>query len=89
MLRGMELLGLKVRDVTTGFEGVVESVCFDLYGCVQAVVRPTVHFSEKGEQVMPDGRYLDVHRLRPVTDAPVMALPTFEEVHGPADKPVR
>ena len=36
----LDLLGMQVRDQVTGYSGVVTSVCFDLYGCIQAVVHP-------------------------------------------------
>lgn len=36
----MELLGRHVTDRVTNFQGVVTSVSFDLYGCVQCVVYP-------------------------------------------------
>ena len=36
----LDLLGLKVKDRVSDFEGVVISISFDLYGCVQADVRP-------------------------------------------------
>ena len=42
----MKLLGHKVEDKVTGFKGVVSSLSFDLYGCVQAVVTPAA--SEDG-----------------------------------------
>jgi hypothetical protein len=82
------LLGFKVRDVVTGFEGVVESICLDLYGCVQAVVRAPV--TEKGELV--DGRWFDVKRLTALSAEPVMAVPAFEiipatEIGGGVEKP--
>jgi hypothetical protein len=32
------LLGYRVRDKVTGMTGVVSSISFDLYGCVQAIV---------------------------------------------------
>ena len=38
----ISLVGFKVKDKVTGFEGIVETISFDLYGCVQAVVRPMV-----------------------------------------------
>jgi len=79
----LKLLGFKVRDVVTGVEGVVESVGFDLYGCVQAVVRVAVN--EKGE--LPDGRWFDVKRLTVISDAPVMPVPTFDVVPGGSEKP--
>jgi hypothetical protein len=30
--RHIELLGLKAKDRITGFSGVIDSVCFDLFG---------------------------------------------------------
>ncbi len=38
----IKFLGLQVRDEVTGFSGVVTSMSFDLYGCIQAVVTPKV-----------------------------------------------
>lgn len=85
----LALLGHRVRDVITGFEGVVESVGFDLYGCVQVVIRPVI--SDKGE--MQDGRWLDLKRVEQISTAPVMAVPAFVKLAlgdetGPADKPL-
>lgn len=92
--RQMKLMGVKVRDRVTGFTGVVSSVSFDLYGCVQAVVTPGV--DEKGE--MKDGRWFDTSRLDVVDAKPVMELPAWmpvtsapvaaaSSVRGPASKP--
>lgn len=84
------ILGMKVRDRVSGFEGVVESVSFDLYGCVQTVVKPP---AKDGDA--KDGRWFDIQRLE-VTDATrVMPVPAFaalanaegEHQHGPAEKP--
>lgn len=77
------LFGLKVRDRVTGFAGVVTSVSFDLYGCVQAVVTPSA--GEAGK--LEDSRWFDTKRLEAIDFAPVMALPTFEVVPGPEGKP--
>jgi hypothetical protein len=67
----LELLGLKVKDRVTGFTGVVSSICFDLYGCIQAIVSPAV--DDKG--AMPDGKWIDVSRLEVLDPAPVMEIP--------------
>ncbi len=40
ILKHLELLGLKCEDRVTGFKGVIISMTFDLYGCVQAIVDP-------------------------------------------------
>jgi len=69
--KALELLGLKVRDRITGFTGVASSICFDLYGCIQAIVSPAV--DDKG--AMPDGKWIDVSRLEVLDAAPVMEIP--------------
>jgi hypothetical protein len=85
MKQFIELLGLKVQDRVTGFQGVVVSVSFDLYGCVQCVVSPLASVEKPGE--LGECRWFDEKRLL-VTDAkPVMEIPTFEKIPGPAKKP--
>lgn len=83
MKEHLKLLGFKVRDAVTGFEGVVESIGFDLYGCVQAVVKPGL--DEKG--LPQDGRWFDLKRLTAVSATPVMEIPSFEVVPGGCEKP--
>lgn len=86
----MKLLGLKVKDKVTGFNGVVASLSFDLYGCVQAVVTPPA--GEDGK--LEDGRYFDVTRLEVTSNKPVMDLPDFSKGYvaegkkGAAEKPL-
>jgi len=70
----IDLLGHKVKDAVTGFEGVVTSMSFDLYGCIQAIVTPEV--DKKGEK--GESHWFDVSRLKVLTKQPVMALPDFE-----------
>lgn len=89
----VDMLGLRVRDKVTGFTGIVESIGFDLYGCVQAIVKPVA--DEKGD--VKDGRWHDIQRLVVVDEQRVMPVPSFdhfatlEGVHqkGPAEKPIR
>ena len=71
----INMLGLKVKDAVTGFNGVVTTVSFELYGCVQAVVTPPAN--SDGE--VKAGRWFDVTRLKIIDSKPVMALPNFEE----------
>ncbi len=88
----VDMLGFKVIDKVTGFEGVVSSVGFDLYGCVQVVVTPPVT-AKDGK--LEDSRWFDIQRLRVVEGERVMAVPSFDAlatpdgVHtkGPAEKP--
>src|SRR5690242_8372119 len=85
-----QILGFKVKDKVTGFEGVAASVCFDLYGCVQIAVTPPVK-----EGKLEDGRWFDVQRLDRTSDERVMPVPAFTALatvegthqHGPAEKP--
>ena len=86
----LELLGCKVRDKVTHFEGIATSISFDLYGCVQVLVTPIVNRSrDKSESFWFDSNRLDI-----LCATPVMSLPTYEftgntnsEQKGPASKP--
>lgn len=86
----IELLGLKAKDKITGLEGVIDSVCFDLYGCIQASVKP-VKLDDEGK--IRDGYWVDVTRLEIKSGKRVMEVPNFNEGYvaegkkGPADKP--
>lgn len=86
----LNLLGLKVKDKVTGFTGIVSSVGFDLYGCIQAVVNPGLGADGK----LQDQLWFDVNRLTVLATRPVMTRPNFdfgpvaEGRHGPAEKPL-
>lgn len=67
-----EYLGLQAKDKVTGFSGVVTTLSFDLYGCIQAVVTPPV--GEKPEE----GKWFDISRLQVLSDVPVMESPDYE-----------
>ena len=87
------LLGCNAKDRVRGISGVVTSVCFDLYGCVQVIL----HGPADKDGKLPDSHWLDASRLE-VTSGPVMKQPDFimetpEErtqklEHGPAEKPL-
>jgi hypothetical protein len=87
----VDLLGHRARDKITGYEGVISSICFDLYGCVQAAITPAMN--EKGE--LPVGQWFDVARLDILQGDAVMQRPDFEArapeprqyQHGAAEKP--
>lgn len=86
-----ELLGFPVTDKVTGFKGVVTSICFDLYGCIQAAVSPGMKPDKSG---LGDALWFDVARLN-VTGKAVMERPSFDwsgpavaqGQKGPAAKP--
>jgi hypothetical protein len=69
----LRFLGLRVQDKVTGFNGIVSSIGFDLYGCIQAVVTPQVREDGKSEE----SRWYDVKRLKVLDSEPVMELPDF------------
>jgi hypothetical protein len=82
----IELLGLEAKDRVTGFNGVIASVTFDLYGCVQAIVTPPVDKDGKTRE----GNWFDIKRLE--TGRRVMAAPQFELMEksqepGPGERP--
>lgn len=85
----LDLLGMRAVDRVTGFTGVISSICFDLYGCVQATVSPS---TDKGK--IADSHYFDVQRLKITHREPVMDRPNFDYgpqalgLQGAAEKPV-
>lgn len=82
----LALLGYRVKDKVTGVEGVIESVCFDLYGCVVA----TVNRGIDKDGAPTESRWYDVKRLMVTSAEPVMLPPDFEAPEiGAADKPTR
>lgn len=89
MKQHMSKLGLRVKDRVTGFTGVVTSISFDLYGCIQAVVNPGLGQDGKPQE----STWFDMNRLAVLDTEPVMQLPNFdfgrqaEGNSGPAEKP--
>ena len=71
----LDLLGHRVEDKTSDFKGIVISMSFDLYGCIQADVRPT---DLKADGSQKEGRWLDVARLIVKSKKPVIEQPDFE-----------
>jgi hypothetical protein len=89
----MNLLGHEVKDKVSDFKGVVISMSFDLYGCIQADVRPKD--LKKDEGIPKQGYWMDVARLVVVSKKPLMDPPNFdygeiaEGKKGPANLPAR
>lgn len=70
----MNLLGLEVQDKVTGMKGIVSSISFDLYGCIQATITPKVtKNNEKGVNY-----WYDISRLNILKKKPVMERPNFK-----------
>lgn len=73
MLKHLELLGQTVTDKVTGYRGVVTTVSFDLYGCIQAIVTPP----EIKDGIPVSGAWFDVNRLAVTSKKRVMEVPDF------------
>jgi len=86
----LELLGLEVEDKASDASGIVISVSFDLFGCIQADVRPK-KLDKEGK--LRQCWWLDINRLRIVDKKPVMERPNFnygniaDGGQGAAEKP--
>ncbi len=85
----IELLGFKGVDKVTGFHGVIDCISFDLYGCVQASLRPPVDKEGK----IKDSYWFDITRLEIDKSRRVMDPPNFRKGYiaegrkGAAPKP--
>lgn len=73
-------MGRRVKDRVRGITGIVTSINFDLYGCIQCAVSPVIGPDGK----LPEQAWVDVQRLievdNPVTnlpDGPVIPLPDY------------
>lgn len=92
-MKDLHLLGLRVEDRVTGFRGVVTTISYDLYGCVQAIVSPGTVTENPGK--LEDSRWFDTKRLKVLERVPVMDVPSFDNPPGgstkslPAQLPVR
>lgn len=73
MNKHMDLLGRKCVDKVTGMEGVVTSVSFDLYGCVQVVLHPGL----KEDGTLRDTLWFDIARLPLRSNPKLQSVPTF------------
>lgn len=85
----LDLLGMRVQDKVTGFSGVVSSISFDLYGCIQAIVNPGIDNDGK----MQEQHWFDVSRVKLTSSDPVIERPNYahgyqaEGRQGAAEKP--
>jgi hypothetical protein len=84
--QSISLLGLKAKDRITGFSGVISSVTFDLYGCVQAIITPEIGKDGK----TGESNWFDVKRLetgKRVMDSPNFAGTKYGKENGCAERP--
>ena len=83
----LRFLGFNAEDKVTRFKGVITSVSFDLYGCVQFLINPGLN----KDGVLESSNWFDVSRVDiKVTVPPVMESPDFTDYinQGPESKPV-
>lgn len=76
-------LGRKVEDKATGHLGIVTSVSFDLYGCVQVLVSPQAKNGELNVSL-----WFDIERLAVKDSESIMPIPSFV-AKGLANKPIK
>ena len=84
----IQLLGKTAEDKITRMGGVITSVSFDLYGCLQILITPQQMSGGK----YPDSRWFDVNRIQITDHHRVMPVPDFQyadDNHGPAEKPAQ
>ena len=83
----LDLLGFRAKDKITGFIGVVTSVSFDLYGCVQVVLSPPLDKDgKKAESFWFDATRLEILEPERVMDPPAR-WSIASDPKGPAEKP--
>ena len=81
-------LGHEAQEKITGMKGVITSVSFDLYGCVQILLHPGLD----KEGLPSEQHYFDINRIEIIGDR-VMEPPKFSNIpaanyeQGPAEKP--
>ena len=86
---GFNFLGYVVKDKVSGMTGVVTSLSFDLYGCVQMLVRPQIDKEGK----LPEAHWFDLSRLEKTNDNRVIEpigflMPDSQDTPGPEGKPI-
>ncbi len=91
-LNHLDLLGKKGIDRVTDIEGVVTSVSFDLYGCIQLLITAK---AIPGKGYYPESVWLDLNRVAISGSRKVMETPDYDHIspadgnRGPADKPIK
>ncbi len=70
----IKLLGCKAKDKVTGFKGVITSVSFELYGCIQVAITPAM----AKDGTSPQGKWFDPVRLEIKDGKPIVQVPDFE-----------
>jgi hypothetical protein len=69
----IKLLGLKAEDKVTKTKGVISSICFDLYGCIQVTITP-----KSKENKLVQCYWYDISRLKILSKKPIIKRPNYE-----------
>jgi len=77
----LDLLGYQAEDRVTAIKGIITSISFDLYGCIQILLNPGIDKDGK----LRDLVWLDVNRVKVLSEKPVMDQPNFNAISGPMD----
>ena len=72
-MKGINLLGLKVEDKITKATGIVTSISYDLYGCIQAII--TLDAGTENRESL--NQWYDIKRLKILDDTPVLDTPDW------------
>lgn len=85
----LAFLGRKGSDKITGATGVITSVCFDLYGCIQIALHCGLDKDRKPIELF----WYDISRIKILDEPAIMAAPSFQGeqpgnyAKGAAEKP--
>jgi len=89
MKEHFKMLGCEAEDKVTKAKGVITSICFDLYGCIQVLLTPEADSKT-------NVKWYDITRIKSLSNNPVMNIPDFfdnsdisEGKKGPAEKPIQ
>jgi hypothetical protein len=87
----VDMLGYSAKDKVTKQCGVISSVCFDLYGCIQVLLTPLK--VKNNIDIRPQG-WFDINRIIITNKKRIMTHPSFENKYnnvndtgGPSEKP--
>jgi len=87
----IEMLGSEAKDKITKQNGVISSIAFDLYGCIQVLLTPLK--VENNHDIKVHG-WFDINRMVITKKRKIMNHPSFEnkyselkDVSGPSEKP--
>jgi len=89
----INLLGRTGKDKISGRSGVISSISFDLYGCIQLIMTPK---NVNNDKTIESIGWLDINRIKILKKKKVMELvpfndnyKTLNDVHGAACKPLK